>query len=182
MKNTAQVLPGDLSPREQVERAIRVNQAGEYGAKRIYEGQLAVLKGKPCYETVQHMKDQEQVHLDTFNDMIVKRRVRPTVMTPIWHIAGYALGAGTALLGEKAAMACTVAVESVIEKHYAEQLQELGDDEKELKGVIKQFRDEEIEHHDIGIEHKAEEAPAYALLSAFVRAGTKLAIEVSKRV
>ena len=114
--------------------------------------------------------------------MMVDRRVRPTVMQPFWHVAGFALGAGTALLGEKAAMACTVAVESVIEKHYAEQLEELDDDEAELKEVITKFREEEIEHHDIGLENKAEEAPAYVLLSALVRTGTKLAIEISKRV
>ena len=120
-------LPGDPEDREQLARMIRVDHAGEYGAKRIYEGQLAVLKRTPAAKIIRHMKDQEQEHLDAFERLIVERRVRPTVLHPIWHVAGFALGAATALLGQRAAMACTVAVEEVIDEHYAEQAEQLGE-------------------------------------------------------
>ena len=113
-------LPGDLTAEDLVARMIRVDQAGEYGARRIYEGQLAVLAGKPGGEAVRHMYEQELAHLETFDKLIAERRVRPTALQPVWHIAGFALGAATALMGEKAAMACTVAVEEVIDEHYAQ--------------------------------------------------------------
>ena len=116
-----QTLPNELPHEEQIARMIRVNHAGEYGAKRIYAGQLAVLGKSPCGDVLRHMAQQEHVHLDKFADMMAKRRVRPTALMPLWHVAGFALGAVTAFMGEKAAMACTVAVESVIDEHYAAQ-------------------------------------------------------------
>jgi ubiquinone biosynthesis monooxygenase Coq7 len=176
-------LPGDRSPRETLERLIRVDQAGEYGAVRIYEGQMAVLGRRTANAAVlKHMRDQEQVHLDTFNDLVRKRRVRPTAMTPVWHVLGFALGAGTALMGEKAAMACTVAVEEAIDGHYKRQAEELGDDEADLRETIQRFREEELEHRDIGLRNGAEEAPAYPLLSQAIKGGSRLAIWVSERI
>ena len=175
-------LPGDPAPSRDVDAMIRVDQAGEYGAKRIYAGQLAVLRNKPCGPVIQEMADQEQRHLDTFNEMIVERRVRPTALTPIWHAAGYALGAATAMMGEKAAMACTVAVEEVIDEHYAAQYDRLGNDEADLKATIEEFRLEELEHRDIGYEHGAEQAAGYPVLTAAIKRGSKLAIWLSERI
>jgi 3-demethoxyubiquinol 3-hydroxylase len=175
-------LPGDPTPREYVERAIRVDHAGEYGAKRIYQGQLAVLGRTKYGPMIEHMKAQEQVHLDTFSRLIATRRVRPTALLPIWHVAGFALGAATALLGHRGAMACTVAVEEAIDEHYRAQEEALGEDEAELKAHIEKFRAEELEHRDIGLENEAEQAPAYRLLSAAIKAGCKVAIRISERV
>ena len=175
-------LPGDLTARETVERVIRVDHAGEYGARRIYQGQLAVLGRGPNGDILRHMKQQEQVHLDTFSDLVVKRRVRPTALLPLWHVAGFALGAVTAALGDKAAMACTVAVEEAIDEHYACQAADLGDDERELRATIEKFRAEELEHRDIGLEHGAEEAPGYRLMYNIIKAGCRAAIAISERV
>ncbi|MCI5050599.1 MAG: demethoxyubiquinone hydroxylase family protein [Rickettsiales bacterium] len=165
-----------------IEEAIRVNHAGEYGAQQIYKGQLAVLGNDECAPMLKHMAEQEQAHLQTFESYMKERKVRPTALLPFWHVAGYALGAGTALMGKKAAMACTVAVETVIAEHYQEQIDELSDDESELKETITTFREEELEHHDIGIEHEAESAPFYELLSSAIKAGCRVAIEVAKKV
>ena len=175
-------LPGDPTAREVLERTIRVDHAGEYGAKRIYEGQLAVLGRTKYGPLIEHMKAQEQVHLDTFSRMIGERRVRPTALLPFWHVAGFALGAATALLGHRGAMACTVAVEEAIDEHYRAQEDLLGDDEAELRADIARFRAEELEHRDTGLEHEAEQAPAYRLLSAAIKTGCKIAIKVSERV
>jgi ubiquinone biosynthesis monooxygenase Coq7 len=175
-------LPGDPTPRDYVERAIRVDHAGEYGAKRIYQGQLAVLGRSKYGPMIEHMQAQEQVHLDTFSRLIGQRRVRPTALLPIWHVAGFALGAATALLGHRGAMACTVAVEEAIDEHYRAQEEALGEDEAELKAHIAKFRAEELEHRDIGLENEAEQAPAYRLLSAAIKAGCKVAIRISERV
>ena len=175
-------LPGDPTPREQVARIIRVDHAGEYGAKRIYQGQLAILGRGPKGDMIRHMQAQEQVHLDTFAAMIAARRVRPTVLLPFWHVAGFALGAATALLGERAAMACTVAVEEAIDEHYAKQAASLGEDEAGLRDTIETFRAEELEHRDIGLAHEAELAPGYRLLSGLIKAGCKAAIAASERV
>lgn len=174
--------PGDLSPKEMIDRLIRVDHAGEFGAVRIYEGQYAVLKNTEDAATIQHMKEQEEVHREKFEKLIAERRVRPTALSPLWHVAGYALGAGTALLGREAAMACTEAVEEVIDEHYLHQLEQLGEDEPELRDVIQQFRDEEIEHRDIARERGAKDAPGYELLTAAVKSGSKLAIWLSSRV
>ena len=174
--------PGDPTAREVVERTIRVDHAGEYGAKRIYEGQLAVLGRTKYGPMIEHMKAQEQVHLDTFSRLIGERRVRPTALLPFWHVAGFALGAASALLGHRGAMACTVAVEEAIDEHYRAQEDTLGDDEAELRTDIARFRAEELEHRDTGLEHEAEQAPAYRLLSAAIKTGCKIAIKISERV
>ncbi|MFM7692412.1 MAG: demethoxyubiquinone hydroxylase family protein [Alphaproteobacteria bacterium] len=175
-------LPGDPTAREVVERTIRVDHAGEYGAKRIYEGQLAILGRTKYGPVIEHMKAQEQVHLDTFSRLIGERRVRPTALLPFWHVAGFALGAATALLGHRGAMACTVAVEEAIDEHYRAQEDILGDDEAALRADIARFRAEELEHRDTGLEHEAEQAPAYRLLSAAIKTGCKIAIKISERV
>ncbi len=168
--------------RRMVEETIRVDHAGEYGAKRIYQGQLAVLRGTKWEGLIRHMQEQEQVHLDTFSRLIGERRVRPTALLPVWHVAGFALGAATAMLGHRAAMACTVAVEEAIDEHYQAQEAALGEDEGSLRAHIVQFRAEELEHRDIGLEHEAEQAPAYRLLSAAIKAGCKVAIKVSEKI
>ncbi len=175
-------LPGDPTPRDIVARTIRVDHAGEYGAKRIYQGQIGVLRGTKWEPLIRHMQEQEQEHLDTFTRLIGKRRVRPTALLPLWHVAGYALGAATAAMGYRAAMACTVAVEEAIDEHYQAQEAALGEDEAELRGRIAKFRADELEHRDIGLENEAELTPAYRLLSAVIKAGCKVAIKVSERV
>lgn len=175
-------LPGDRTAREEVARMIRVDHAGEYGAQRIYEGQLAVLRGTRFEGVLRHMQAQEQVHLDTFSRLVSERRVRPTALLPLWHLAGYALGAGTALLGHRAAMACTVAVEEAIDEHYQAQEAALGEDEAALRGHIATFRAEEAEHRDIGLANEAELTPGYRALSAVIKAGCKVAIKVSERL
>ncbi|KAF2880755.1 hypothetical protein ILUMI_25427 [Ignelater luminosus] len=168
-----------------IDTIVRVDHAGELGADRIYAGQMAVLGHTEKGPLIQHMWDQEKVHRARFEELIRKYRVRPTVMTPIWNVAGFVLGAGSALLGDKAAMACTVAVETVIVEHYNDQLRELMDDpnaNKELMETIKQFRDEEQEHHDIGIDHGAEQAPLYRAFSELIKFGCKTAIAISKTI
>lgn len=179
---TRPALPGDPTPRQRLERILRVDHAGEYGAKRIYEGQLAVLGRSPAAPTIRKMADQEQAHLDAFDKLLPERRVRPTLLGPLWHVGGFALGAATALLGEKAAMACTEAVEEVIDGHYAKQIDALGEAEPELRATLAQFRAEEIEHRDTAREHGAADAPGYEALSRGVKAATRLAIWLSERV
>jgi len=161
---------------------LRVDHAGEFGAVRIYEGQLAVLGKSAKATTIRHMAAQEREHLKQFDELLSERQVRPTVLTPVWHVAGFALGAGTALLGEEAAMACTVAVEEVIDAHYADQIEDLGDSEKELRETFERFRQEEVEHRDIGLANNAESAPGYAPLTGVIKAGSKLAIWLSERI
>ncbi len=175
-------LPGDPTPRQRLARMVRVDHAGEYGAKRIYEGQISVLGKGRHGKTLRHMADQELVHLHYFEKQLNARKVRPTLLQPLWHLTGFLLGAGTALLGERAAMACTVAVEEVIERHYEEQLKHLGPDESELADSIRVFQAEEVEHRDIGLANEAEQAPAYPVLSAAIKAGTKAVIWVAERV
>ena len=166
-----------------LEEIIRVDHAGEYGATRIYDGQIAIFgKNSKIGKTIQHMADQEQEHIQKFEELIVKNRVRPTALIPVWDVAGYVLGVSTALLGEKAAMACTVAVETVIGNHYGEQLSLLEDDQKELKKTIKKFKADELEHHDIGIAHDAEKTPGYKVLSKVIELGCKTAIKISKKI
>lgn len=182
-RSGADLLPGDIDPATLVERIVRVDHAGEYGARRIYEGQLAVLpRGSTAARQIRHMAEQERTHLDAFSKTLGERRIRPTALLPVWHVAGFALGAATALLGERAAMACTIAVEDVIEEHYARQSAQLGPDEAKLKAEIDQFRDDEIEHKDIAEEAGGRELVGYPVLSRLVRAGSKLAIFLSERV
>ena len=175
-------LPGDLSHDEMIDRIIRVDHAGEFGARRIYEGQLAVLKSHPEAAVIRHMYEQELSHLQTFEKLMVQRRVRPSALHPIWNLAGFALGAATAMLGPKAAMACTVAVEEVIEEHYREQEQQLDHKEPELKATIERFRAEEAEHRNIGLQRGAEEATAYPLLTTAIKTGSRLAIWLAERI
>lgn len=175
-------LPGQPSSQKKIASMLRVNLAGEYGAKRIYEGQLAILKNSTSAPLLEHMRDQELNHLQTFETWVVKNHIRPTLLQPLWHVAGYALGAGTALLGEKAAMACTAAVEEVIDEHYEKQLTLLEDQNPELSKVIYTFQQEEREHRDLALEHGAQEAPAYPLLSQVIKGASRLAIWLSERV
>lgn len=175
------LLPGDRA----VDSAsmLRVDQAGEYGAMRIYAGQLAVLGNRhPAAREITRMRDGEARHLATFDRMIAQRRVRPTALQPFWHVAGFALGAATALLGPKAAMACTVAVETEIDRHYGEQLEALATSDPELTGHIADFRADEQEHKATALAHGAEDAPAYPILSAVIGAACRLAIASSKRI
>lgn len=175
-------IPGDLDRKALLDRIVRVDHAGELGAVRIYQGQMAVLgKGRHA-KTLRHMLDQEIEHRDYFEKLIAERQGRPTALQPLWHVLGFALGAGTALLGEKAAMACTVAVEEAIDDHYAEQAAKLGDDEAELRETIERFRAEELEHRDIGYENGAEQAPAYPVLHGAIKSGTRFVIWLSERV
>lgn len=175
-------IPGDMTRQQLLDRIVRVDHAGEYGAVRIYQGQLAVLGKGRHGKTISHMLDQEKVHRDYFEKAIGDRQGRPTLLQPFWHVAGFALGAGTALLGERAAMACTVAVEEAIDEHYADQAEALGDDEAELRETIETFRAEELDHRDIGYANEAEQAPGYPLLHGAIKRGTKLAIWLSERI
>ncbi|OAO05217.1 demethoxyubiquinone hydroxylase family protein [Parasphingorhabdus sp.] len=163
---------------------IRVNQAGEYGAAQIYKGQLAVMgDDAPHSSAIHHMAEQEQRHLDAFDQMIVDRAVRPTILQPFWKVAGYALGAGTAAMGPRAAMACTAAVETEIDRHYQEQLEQLeSENEPALAHMIADFREEELEHKETALAAGAEDAPGYPILSAAIRLGCRAAIGLSKRI
>lgn len=173
--------PGDRRP----DRAsmLRVDQAGEYGATRIYAGQLAVLRRNcPEAKLIARMAAQEERHLKRFNTLMAERRVRPTALQPVWNVAGFALGAATALLSEKAALACTDAIETEIDKHYGRQLSELGSDDPELSADIAEFRADEVEHRDTARKAGAAQAAGYPVLTAAIRAGCRVAIELSKRI
>ena len=173
--------PGDR--REATDAMVRVDQAGEYGATRIYAGQLAVMGDRtPSARMIAGMANQEERHRAFFDAMISERGVRPTVLQPFWNVAGFALGAVTAALGPRAAMACTAAVETEIDRHYLSQLDLLGDSDPELSKAVTEFRDEELEHRDTAIAAGAETTPGYPLLSGMIRAGCRVAIALSKRI
>lgn len=162
---------------------IRVDQAGEYGATRIYAGQQAVLGPRhPAARTIARMQIQEERHLKHFDQMMAERGVRPTLLQPFWNVAGHGLGVITALMGPDAAMACTAAIETEIDAHYSEQLRALGEDDPDLSASIAEFQAEEVEHRDIAIAAGAENALAYPLLSSLIRAGCRIAIGLSKRI
>ncbi|MFM5949577.1 MAG: demethoxyubiquinone hydroxylase family protein [Novosphingobium sp.] len=164
-------------------RMLRVDQAGEYGATRIYAGQLAVLGDRAEISAeIQHMAEQEAEHRRKFDALIAKRGVRPTALQPFWDVAGFALGAATALIGPKAAMACTAAVETEIDRHYTQQLEELGDDDPELSAMIHDFREDERAHRDAALAAGAEQALAYPLLSGAIRLGCRAAIRLAERI
>jgi len=166
-----------------IEEIIRVDQAGELGATKIYSGQLAVFGEKSeIGKKIKHMAEQEQEHIETFNKLIVEKKVRPTVMMPIWNVMGYALGVTTAIMGKEAAMACTVAVEDVIGKHYQKQADDLKNMEPKLKKIILKFRDDELEHHDIGLKNDAEKTLGYNIFTNIIKTGCKAAIEISKKI
>ena len=173
--------PGDR--RADTASMLRVDQAGEYGATRIYAGQLAVLRrNAPESKLIARMAAQEERHLKRFNALMAERRVRPTALQPLWNVAGFALGAATALISEKASLACTDAVETEIDKHYSEQLKQLGTDDPELAADIADFQADELEHRDAARDAGATQAAGYPLLTAAIRAGCKAAIELSKRI
>ncbi|MBA4793453.1 demethoxyubiquinone hydroxylase family protein [Phenylobacterium sp.] len=178
--------PGASAVRARLAEILRVDHAGELGAVHIYQGQRAVLGAAKGRERIaaqlEEMEGHEAVHLARFDALLNERKVRPTLMTPVWRVAGFALGAGTALMGEKAAHACTEAVESVIEQHYAGQIAELSEQEPELAAQLSQFRDEELAHRDLAVEEGAHQAPGYAALSAVIRAGCRAAIKLSEKV
>ncbi len=176
-------MPGDFTHDQKVARMIRVNHAGEYGAGRIYQGQIAALKNSSCRPMLEHMQAQERKHLETFDKMLTERHIRPTILHPLWHIAGFALGYVTGKMGEKAAMACTVAIEEVIDEHYHDQENELKDLPQEhiLHETVAKFRQEELEHRDLAITHKAQEVPFYNLLTAGIKTASRAAIWLSKR-
>ncbi|MFC3050479.1 demethoxyubiquinone hydroxylase family protein [Kordiimonas pumila] len=179
----ARPLPGDRPSAAETNRMIRVDHAGEFGAVRIYAGQRAVIGERHSKSALlKHMHEQEQEHLARFDKFITERGVRPTLLAPFWNIAGFALGAGTALMGEKAAMACTQAIEEVIDEHYQEQLDALNGADPELESMIEKFQAEEVEHKRIAEEHGAEQAPGYPVLSGLIKAGCKTAIWFSKRL
>ncbi|XP_067672648.1 5-demethoxyubiquinone hydroxylase, mitochondrial-like [Haliotis asinina] len=169
-----------------LDRIIRVDHAGELGADRIYAGQLAVLGKTAVGPVIKEMWEQEKEHLATFEKLMKEHRGRPTVLLPIWNVAGFVLGASTALLGKEGAMACTVAVEDVIGDHYNSQIRELMSDDpeanKELLKTITKFRDEELHHHDTGLEHDAEKAPFYSALTQVIKVGCRGAIWISERI
>ncbi len=175
-------LPGDPTKDELVERMIRVDHAGEYGAVRIYAGQRAVLRHGAASRAIDDMADKEREHLARFDRLVAERRVRPTALMPLWHVAGFALGAASAMMGARAAMACTAAIEDVIEEHYADQAAKLGDDEADLRETIEAYRADEIAHRAEALAHDAEQAPGYQLLTGAIKTGSRLAIWLSSRI
>ncbi|WP_029623539.1 demethoxyubiquinone hydroxylase family protein [Sphingomonas sp. PAMC 26617] len=173
--------PGDA--RRATESMIRVDQAGEFGATRIYAGQLAVLGDRsPAARAIAGMANQEARHRAFFDAMMARRNVRPTLLEPIWNVAGFALGAVTAAISPEAAMACTAAVETEIDKHYEDQLVALGDSDPELTDAIRDFQAEEVEHKEAALAAGAENAIGYPVLSTFIRLGCKVAIATAKRI
>ncbi len=186
MSSPAPRRPGNGAAKARLAEILRVDQAGELAAVHIYRGQAAVLRASPSHDRLAkqlvEMEGHEQVHLSRFDELLNQHGVRPTLMSPIWRAAAFALGAGTALLGDKAAHACTEAVESVIEKHYAGQIEELRDRDPELTAELVQFRDDELGHRDLAIEEGAHEAVGYPLLTAVIQAGCRAAIKISEKI
>lgn len=179
-------MPGENVAKRRLDEMVRVDHAGEYGAVQIYRGQRAVfdrIQGKAhAARLIQEMEAGEQEHLKTFDRLIAERGVRPTLMAPVWRVAGFGLGAITALMGEEAAHACTEAVEDVIEKHYAHQSDELEGVDTELKYLVDKFREDELAHKDTAIEQGAHQAPAYPVLSAVIKFGCRAAIRISEKI
>ncbi len=165
------------------EEMLRVDQAGEYGATRIYAGQLAVM-GSDSRQSgeIGHMAEQEAIHRAKFDAMLAKRGVRPTALQPVWAAAGYALGAASALISPQAAMACTAAIETEIDRHYTQQLEELGDSDPELTGLVHEFREDERAHRRAALAAGAEQAPLYPLFTGAIRLGCRLAIRLSEKI
>ncbi len=178
-------LPGQAQE-TRIAQMLRVDHAGEVAAKRIYQGQLAVLKHLPqardCMNQIEEMAAKEEAHLAAFDQLIVSRRVRPTLLSPIWDVASYGLGVATALMGPRAAMACTVAVEEVISAHYQKQINDLGTDDPELASMIREFRNDEMAHRETALANGAAQAPAYKPLSEIIKAGCRVAIKLSERI
>jgi ubiquinone biosynthesis monooxygenase Coq7 len=185
-ERTRPVAPGAHGAARRLAEMIRVDHAGEFGAVQIYRGQLAVFRNQPGKERVADliagMEAGEKTHLETFDRLVVERGVRPTAMAPVWRLMGFGLGAATALMGEKAAHACTAAVEEAIEEHYAAQAKALDGVDPELKGIVERFRADELEHRDTAIVEGARNAPGYGILSGAIKLGCKLAIRVSEKI
>jgi len=175
-------LPGDLLPTAEIAQMLRVDHAGEFGATRIYRGQLDVLRRSRATGEIRRMAEAEQRHLAIFETLLREHRVRPTLLHPLWSAAGYALGAATGLLGERAAMACTVAVEEVIDEHYRDQAERLADTDPALTETVLSFRDDEIAHRDAALAQGAAETPGYDLLCAAIKTASRLAIWLSTRL
>lgn len=167
-----------------LQEIIRVNHAGEFGAKVIYSGQISALKLKNDHQTlalVEEMKRQEDIHFEYFNEQLKQRKIRPTLMQPIWQVGGFALGFLTAFADKRAAMACTTAVEEVIDEHYQSQLTSISE-EKDLKEKIEKFRNDELEHRDIGYKNYAAEIKYFKPLTSLIKATTRIAIAISKKI
>lgn len=186
MSRTSPPMPGEGARARRLAEMVRVDHAGEYGAVQIYRGQRAVFgksdRKSHAARVIAEMEAGEQQHLKTFDRMIAERGVRPTLMAPVWRVAGFGLGAVTALMGEKAAHACTEAVEDVIEEHYARQSAALDGVDSELKDVVDRFREDELAHRDTAIDQGARDAPGYAVLSAVVKFGCRAAIRISEKI
>ena len=169
-----------------LEEIIRVDHAGERGAIKIYEGQLLALKtikqDNDLKDKIEEMKEQEKKHLEYFEKEIQKRKIKPTSLLPLWDLMGVTLGFGTALLGKKAAMLCTASVEEVIEDHYQNQLQKLGNDEKDLKAKIEKFKEDEIEHKNMAYETGVTNKGFYSIMDKVIRTGSKIAITISEKI
>jgi ubiquinone biosynthesis monooxygenase Coq7 len=168
--------------KKNLDSILRVDHAGETAAAKIYDGQLAILKDTPVGPTIQHMKDQEEEHLDTFNRLLVENDTRPTALLPLWNVMGYGLGVASALMGEKAAMACTIAVEEVIGEHYAKQAETLDKKDDKLKSTLEKFRDDELDHLETGVQHDGENAPGYVIMKTIVQFGCRTAIKISEKI
>ena len=169
--------------KSKIDEILRVDHAGETGASKIYEGQIKVLGNTEVGPMLRHMRDQEQEHLDTFHELLNKHETRPTALMPLWNFAGYSLGVVTALMGKKAAMACTIAVEEVIGKHYHEQAETLTEKKhSKLKKTLLKFRDDELEHKDIGTNNDGEKTPGYKLMKFVIQSGCKVAIKLSEKI
>ena len=168
--------------KKKLDSILRVDHAGETAAAKIYDGQLAILKDTPVGPTIQHMKDQEEEHLDTFNRLLVENDTRPTALLPLWNVMGYGLGVASALMGEKAAMACTIAVEEVIGEHYAKQAETLDKKDDKLKSTLEKFRDDELDHLETGVQHDGESAPGYEIMKTIVQFGCRTAIKISEKI
>lgn len=184
-QKTDPALPGETA-KERAARMVRVDHAGEVAAKRIYQGQLAVLKRQSWAQSsagvIEEMAQKEAAHLAAFERLMLARQVRPTALSPLWDIASYGLGIATALLGPRAAMACTVAVEEVICEHYQQQIDALGPDDPELSAIIIEFRADEMAHRDTALAHGATNATGNDFLSGIIKAGCRAAIKLSERI
>ena len=178
--------PGPGAAKRRLDEMLRVDHAGELAAGAIYRGQRAVLRASPgagrTLAQIADLEAQEDEHLARFDAILIARRVRPSLLSPVWRGAGFALGAATALIGEKAAHACTEAVETVIEGHYAAQIAEIEEREPELAAELSRFRDDELGHRDLALAQGARQAPAYPLLAAVIRAGCRAAIRVAEKL
>ncbi len=183
MKDKPHYLPGDKAHKNDVNNLLRVNHAGEYGAVRIYQGQLAANKNPKAKPILKHMLEQEQDHLMKFNKLLNQHKTRPSALTPLWHVGGWLMGYITATISSNTAMACTEAVENTIDKHYEKQIKQLKNSpHKNLKNLLKQCQLEELEHRDTAIEHGAHQAVAYKTLTSAITNISKLSIWVAKRI